>query len=83
MPDAEVGRVVRLLLDDGGAGRAILGMFVRARTATRERLVEVPLEQGQTALNVGLKLQGQMKGLDLAIDIIFDLANFKAEDENG
>lgn len=68
-------------LDQGGLGRVLLAELTRARTIAREKLAQLPLENGQEAINVGLKLQGQMKGLDLAIDIIFDLANWASTQE--
>jgi len=58
-----------------------LGDLIRARTIIREKLSEVPFERGQEAVLIGVKLQGQMKGLDLAIDIIFELANWAATQE--
>jgi hypothetical protein len=72
---------MRYHLDQGGLGRVLLAEYIRARTIAREKLAQLPLENGQEAINVGLKLQGQMKGLDLAIDIIFDLANWAAMQE--
>jgi len=72
---------MRFHLDPGGLGRVLLGELIRARTIAREKLAQLPLENGQEAINIGLKLQGQMKGLDLAIDIIFDLANWASTQE--
>jgi len=60
-------------------GLVLLAQLIRARTIAREKLAAIPLEEGQLAINKGLKLQGQMKGFDLAIDVIFDLANFEEE----
>jgi hypothetical protein len=68
-------------LDQGGLGRVLLGEYIRARTIAREKLAEVPFEKGQEAMLMGVKLQGQMKGIDLCIDIIFDLANWAADQE--
>jgi hypothetical protein len=57
--------------------------LIRARTIAREKLAQIPLEKGQEAVYMGVKLQGQIKGIDLAIDIIFDLANWAAIEEIG
>jgi hypothetical protein len=53
---------------------------VRARTIIREKLSTVPFEEGEKAVLIGIKLQGQMKGVDLAIDLIFEIANWQQEE---
>ena len=80
-PDPETSRLMRANLDQGGLGRALLGEMIRARTIAREKLADVPFEKGETAVLMGVKLQGQMKGIDLCIDIIFELANWNAMQE--
>jgi hypothetical protein len=74
---------MRANLDQGGLGRALLGEYIRARTIAREKLADVPFEKGQEAMLMGVKLQGQMKGIDLCIDIIFDLANWSSLQDEG
>jgi hypothetical protein len=59
----------------------LLGLLVKARTITRERIASIPLEQGDSAVKQALKLQGQMQGIDLAIDAIFDICNFELEEQ--
>jgi hypothetical protein len=44
----------------------------------REKLAHVALEKDEERL-MALKMQGQIKGLDLAIDIVFEIANFEEE----
>jgi len=39
-------------------------------------MLQIPLENGQVAVNTGLKLQGQAKGFDMCIDLIFEIANY-------
>lgn len=68
------------LLSDG-LMFAQLGMLLKARTIMREKIAKIPLEQGELAVKQALKLQGQIGGIDLAIDIIFDIANFTEEEK--
>lgn len=71
---------MRALLRSGGVGQVILGQFLRARAIAKERMLDVNLgtEEGHRQ---AIQLQAQAKGLDLAINIIFDIANFGLEEE--
>lgn len=82
VPDLEAQQAFRQLLGSGGALRVYLAELVRARTIIREKLSEVPFEQGEKAVLMGIKLQGQMKGIDLAIDLIFEIANWQQEEQD-
>lgn len=59
----------------------LLGKLVQARTIAREKIAAVPLEKGNEAVMLAIKLQGQISGIDLAIDTIFDIMNFNLEEE--
>lgn len=83
VPDLVSQQAFRQLLGSGGALRVLLAELVRARTICREKLAEVPFEQGEKAVLMGIKLQGQMKGIDLAIDLIFEIANWQEEEHDG
>ena len=78
-PTLEAAGQMRTHLRSEGIGLVLLGQLVRARTVSREKLSQVPFERGQEAVNLALALQGQMKGFDLAIDLIFELANYTEE----
>lgn len=65
----------RQLLSSDGALLVLLGMIVRSRTAAREQLALVPLEEGEPAVLRAIKKQGVILGLDLVIEHIFDVAN--------
>lgn len=71
---------MRQLLQTGGVGLVLLGQLLRARSLQRERLAHVALEKDEERL-MALKMQGQIKGIDLAIDIIFEIANFEPEQQ--
>lgn len=71
--------LMRHNLRTDGMALAQLGRLVQARTIAREKIAKVPLEDGEKAVLQALKLQGQIAGIDLAIDIIFDIANFEEE----
>jgi hypothetical protein len=58
---------------------SFLGLLVNGRTLVREKIAGVPLEEGEKAVMQALKLQGQMKGIDFAIDAVFEIANFTEE----
>lgn len=66
-----------------GMALATLGRLVQARTIAREKIAKVPLEEGEKSVFQALKLQGQIAGIDLAIDVIFDIANFEEEKADG
>jgi len=63
-------------------GLVLLGLLVKARTIAREKIAKIPLEQGEPALMAALKLQGQIQGLDLAIDAVFEIANYQTEEQD-
>lgn len=70
---------MRYHLRSDGMGLALLGLLVNGRTLVREKIAAIPLEEGEKAVMQALKLQGQMKGIDFAIDAVFEIVNFEEE----
>lgn len=62
----------------------LLGQLLRAREIAREKIAKMDLVKDE-GVKSALRLQGQIAGIDLCIDEIFDLANvgYGDEDANG
>lgn len=78
----EAREQLRPLLSHNGAVLVLLGLLVNARTIDREKIAKIPLEHGESAVMTAIKLQGQIAGLDFAIDAIFEIANFNVEEKD-
>jgi hypothetical protein len=78
---AESREAVRSHLREEGVFLVFLGQLLRARAIAKEKLLSVGLESDE-GVKKALLLQGQARGLDLAIDIVFDMANFGTEQED-
>lgn len=72
---------LRHLVSQDQVGMVLLGKLVYARTICREKIALLPLEKGQEIVQQAIKLQGQLQGIDLAIDVIFDICNFEIEEQ--
>ena len=76
VPSVDVALAVKQLLSHGGCLVVLLGQFLRARDSARERIAKSNLADETNRLRA-IKDQGQMAGIDLCIDLVFDLANFE------
>lgn len=69
------------MLHAEGVVLVLLGQLQRAREMVKERVLSTDLTQAAGQM-VAVRDQGMAKGLDLAIDLIFEIANFE-EERNG
>jgi hypothetical protein len=56
----------------------LLGQFLRARDSAREVIAKADLVDEKSRLKA-IRIQGQMAGIDLCIDLMFELVNFEEE----
>lgn|SRR5215469_4499904 len=81
VPSRDAGSAVRQLLSQGGCLLVLLGQFLRARESAKEIVAHADLVD-ETARLKAIRVQGQLGGIDLCIDLMFDLVNFE-ENEDG
>ena len=63
-------------------GLVLLGQYLAARDAAKEKIAVIDLTDPK-GVQVALRQQGQLAGIDLCISILFDIANTGAEDDSG
>ena len=80
VPNRDAAQAVRQLLAHQGCLLVLLGQFLRARDSVRERIAKSNLVDEADRLRA-IKTQGQMAGIDLCIDLMFDLVNFEEEED--
>lgn len=73
---------LRQLLGQEGVGLVLLGQYLAARDAAKEKIAVIDLTDPK-GVQVALRQQGQLAGIDLCISILFDIANTGAEDDSG
>ena len=79
VPSRGAALAVGQLLVAPGCLLVLLGQFLRARDSAREIIAKADLVDEKTRLKA-IRIQGQMAGIDLCIDMVFDLANYGEDD---
>ena len=69
---------MRQLVSQGGCLLVLLGQMLRAREICAHRVLKADLTDDTTVKKI-LQIQGQATGVDLCIDMIFEIINFEPE----
>src|SRR5215813_407127 len=80
-PNREAAQYMRQLLSHKGVMLVFLGQLQRARDICKEKMITADLADERTRMRM-LQLQGQAQGVLLAIETVFEIANFGTETED-
>lgn len=81
VPSLEAAQAMRQLLSPPGVGLVLLGQLLRARDIAKENVITADLTSDHGRM-MALRIQGQASGINLAIDTIFEIANYR-ENKDG
>jgi len=78
VPSVEAALAARQLVSQGGCLLVLLGQMLRARDICAQRVLKADLTD-EGSVKKTLQIQGQATGIDLCIDMLFEIINFEPE----